>query len=343
MKDNLDDIFNLIYETAQNGVFEIWYEESDTTKIYIPYMMNDALECYVVLNSALLVGNQLEEYKNLTEIEIHKEVDRYALIAKQSDFNTFTVFFEDAKLVKKYYRFDTICHFWEKGQEQWAQLVYIVGTMYDKFAFLGAESCNEIECELLPLIEYAPFRAHAPAKQLFEELYDTTRKGIRLMMKYAFAAKDYSFWIMNIVYLIFKTDVIARYLSVKLTKPNRYKLYDYIYRKCMKGAGAYPERTLAVVQMRNDINDKMLNLGLIGDYPDYYGKNVLVRIVEEHPFTIMDWADFKLKNTLMVTEVNKEVDVKRRFNYGFFEHKVDNVKGYICSIDEFEDKYKKLR
>ena len=213
--------------------------------------------------------------------------------------------------------------------------------MYDKYEFLGDESCNENEMELLHLIEYAPFRYHAPAKALFEELYETTRKGIWIMIKLSFNARDYSFFLLNIFYLIFKFDFVAGWLSGKLKKACRYNLYDYIYRKCVTAASAYPERTQDIVRMRNEVNTLMLKHNLIGVYPDYSGRNVNIRVVEEHPFTIMDWEDVKLKTTFMVTESEDEKYINSKFNYGFFEHKHKEVKGYFCTPQEFFSKYNK--
>lgn len=333
------NIFAMIEEVAENGVFEIWYPgignvEPVDSLIYIPYMMNDALECYIVLENAVLVGRQNAELKEQTKVDIHKEGDRYALVAKQGDDNTFTVFFKAAQLKKKYYQFGRICHFWEKGQEQWSQLVYIIGTMYDKYAFLGDESCNDREKELLRLIEFAPFRYHAPAKQLFEDLYETTKDGARKMLEIAESAGDVAFaWAVKF-YLLFFNEKMARILSKMLTKPSRYKLYDYIYKKATEAANMYPERdygaNLDVKQKREEAHKRLIANGFFGTYPEYIKDNIYIRVVEEHPFTIMDWESVTFRQRLMISECPGRY---KGFNMGFFAGR--KLKGYYCDINDY--------
>lgn len=346
-----NDIFDKINELAEHGVFEIWYpgiesESGELTlgqertgverEIYIPYMMNDALECYIILKKAVLVGEQIHENKNATEVSVHKEGNRFVLVAKQGMENTFTVFFTDAYIEKKYYEFGKICHFWEKGQEQWSQLVYIIGTMFDKYAFLGEESCNKEEIALLRLIEFAPFRSHAPAKQLFEELYETTRKGTKKMMEIAKEAKDLTYYLVTAMYLAFPCEWLAKKLSKMLTKPSRYKLYQYIYEKAVLAASKYPKRTYSkeleeeICKKRSGLDKRFKENGFKGTYPDYNRENTYVRVVEEHPFTIMDWEHIEFKQMLMVSECAGR---HKGINMGFFEDK--NLKGYYCGVEEF--------
>lgn len=337
----ISEVFEKIKELAEEGVFEIWHPREWDGSIYIPYMMNDALECYIILKKAVLVGEQIADRKHQTMVDVHEEDGRFALVARQGDENTFTVFFEDAVMEKKYYRFDTICHFWEPGQEQWSQLVYIIGTMFDKYAFLGEESCNEGEQELIHLIEFAPFRYHAPAKQLFEELYDNTDRGAKKMLELTKEAGDFWYGIMVRFYRIFPTEKLARYLSRLLTKPQRYALYELIYKRAKSAASAYSERVYAkknsesendnnIAVMRKKLNKRFLENGFEGSYPDYVKGNQYVRVVEEHPFTIMDWDDFVLKQTLMVSECNGK---HKGINMGFFTGK--KLRGYFCKPEEF--------
>ena len=55
------------------------------------------------------------------------------------------------------YRYHEIGHFWRDGAEQWRQLVYMIGTIREKYRFLGEEVCNDQEMEIMSLIEFAPF------------------------------------------------------------------------------------------------------------------------------------------------------------------------------------------
>lgn len=327
-------IKDYVIELSDNGVFEIWYP-GNGNDIFVPYMMNDALECYIVLKNASLVGEQNAELKSSTNAKIYEIEDgRYALVAKQSEENTFTVFFKDAVLEKKFYKFDGICHFWDEGQEHWGQLVYTIGTMYDKYAFLKEESCNDEEMYLLPLIEYAPFRSHAPAKKLFEELYDTTSKGTMRMISVALKAKDFTFAALNLLYLIIPCQWLMAKLSERLTCVRSYKLYNYLYNKTMEAASKYPERVYendSLEHVRRNLDKNMKEKGYEGKYPDYSKNNKFIRVVEERPFTIMDWDDFVLKQRFMVSECEGK---QKGFNMGFFAG--SGSKGCIKGVNEYE-------
>lgn len=315
----MEQIFNFILELSENGVFEIW-SPKDSSEVYIPYMMNDALECFIVLEDSVKVGEPREDLKAETKASVHKAEDgRYVLVARQGEENTYTVFFSCGHLEKRYYRFDGICHFWEKGQEHWGQLVYTIGTMFDKYAFLGKESCNRQERYLLALIEYAPFRAYAPAKQLFEELYNTTRRGILRMIAVSVRAGDYFFAIANLPYLVWPNSVMQNFLSKRMRHVRRYGLYTFLYQKTMEAAEKYPERFYGdntLLSCRKKLHQHLLQQGYEGNYPDYHNGNRFVRVVEERPFTIMDWEDFVLRQRLMVSECKGR---RKGFNLGFFQ------------------------
>lgn len=315
----MEQIIDYIFELCENGVFEIWSPDN-SNQIFIPYMMNDALECYIVLEDAVKVGEPQNELKAQTQVMVHQEENgRFVLVAKQGDENTYTLFFSRAHLEKKYYRFDGICHFWDKGQEHWGQLVYTIGTMFDKYAFLGEESCNREEKYLLPLIEYAPFRAYAPAKQLFEELYDTTRKGTFRMMCVAIKAHDFLFAIENVPYLLFQNSKLQQWLTKKLRNIKHYALYNYLYEQTMAAASKYSDRVYKEYDLegsRKQLEKELFAKGYEGSYPDFQKENKYLRVVEERPFTIMDWDDFVLRKRLMISECNGR---KKGYHLGYFE------------------------
>lgn len=322
------DLQDKIQELVDNGAFEIWCPDNEWKDIYIPYMMNDAIECYIRLEGCALVGNPRVHDKKVLEVMLHAEETRFSLVVKQKSDNTYTIFFQQAKWEKKYYRFDGICHFWEQGQEQWGQLVYTIGTMYDKYLFLGEEACNEEEMALMHLVEFAPFRAHAPAKQLFEELYDNTLAGTNTMLKLAWQARDYVFVLGVFLYRVLPVSGLARLLANSLRKESRYSLYQIIYQKTMHAAAQYPMRwNTQLEQMRYELDEHFKQDGYAGKYPDYVKGNEFVRVTEEHPFTIMDWEDIKLRQTLMVSYCNGK---NKGFNRGFFAGK-----GLKCEIIDY--------
>lgn len=345
--ENMNQIKQYIKELSEQGAFELWSPTADSPSIelhniYIPYMMNDAMECYIVLNNASIVGTYNREFIHETTAAFEDgDGKRQLLIVRQSDKNTCTVWFEDAKIVKKLYRFDQICHNWRKGNEQWSQLTYIIGTMYDKYLFNGDSVCNATELSLMKLIEFAPFRFYAPAPELFEELYANTYDGTSTMYRLAKDAHDYSYAFLCLLYKRFPSMPLAKYLSKRLASSKRFCLYQSIYNKAIQGASAYPSRQYlkpsdneAITALRDSADQKMHSIGFTGSYPEYQRNNTYVRITEEHPFTIMDWDDVIFSQSFMVSECRAH---KKGMNLGFF-----NGKGLSCQVmnrDEFFEKY----
>lgn len=128
-------------------------------KYYIPYMMNDALECLLILEQCRMTGRYLVDFKGTTQAHMAKDGEVYLLVVRQGDDNVFTIWFSSIREEMTCYQYHRIGHFWVKGQEQWRRLVYIVGTLYDKYSYMGDTVCTQAEKELLPLMELAPFRA----------------------------------------------------------------------------------------------------------------------------------------------------------------------------------------
>lgn len=341
-----DELEKLILELTDNGVFEIWYPQIGyenrksryTGDIYIPYMMNDALECYILLKDAVMTGHPAKRTEDMIiEVSIHMEGERAVLLVSEDEENKYTIFFEDAQLIKKYYEYGGICHFWEPGHIQWSQLVYIIGTMYDKYAFLGDEACNEEEKELKGLIEFAPFRYHAPARKLFEELYETTRRGACKMLKLAVKAKDAGYATAVLMYMLFPAEKLAIILSDMLNRKSRYRLYNYIYERAQIAASGYPERDYGhemntfIAEKRKNVDVSLKKQGFCGKYPEYKKSNTYIRVVEEHPFTIMDWEDMEYRQTFLVSEGDGR---HCGYNLGFFEN--SGAVGKVILPDEYK-------
>ena len=79
------------------------------------------------------------------------------MVVKQGEDNVFTLWFEEITEQLACYQYHEIGHFWVQGMEQWRQLVYMIGTIYDKYEYLGEEVCTEKELELIPLMGVRSF------------------------------------------------------------------------------------------------------------------------------------------------------------------------------------------
>lgn len=204
----LDDLEDLI----SDNVLELSFDKEQSL-CHIPYMMNDALECYYTLSEASMQGSFDPDFSKdeqgwpLPVYDICESPDlqtrisfidgrdsgrRSGLIIYQGKDNVSTLWFRDLKKECFSYRYHEIGHFWVNESEQWRRLTYIIGTAYDKYLFLDKELalkvCNEKELALLPAMEFAPLRYWYPVDASIFGRYPDTIEGVdfflRLSVKY---------------------------------------------------------------------------------------------------------------------------------------------------------------
>ena len=315
--------------------------DNSTKNFYIPYMMNDALECYLLLKNGRMTGKYLPDFKGEISAEfIYQPSDSTnkewpdntakssrinnssAIIFRQGTDNVFTIWFEDAFRVLKCYRYDQIGHFWVKGEEHWRRLVYIIGTIYDKCEYMGNQVCNEKEIALLPLMEFAPFRMYSPIHESLDEYYSESSEGLTCMTSLAEEANDREFLRFLNIYRLAPTKFIRNILFHALNHPNRQKLYELIFYKVQEASAFYPERSYhpsfnaEIDAARKQTATQLCEKGFSGKYPLFQKENIQVLAMEEHPFTILEAKDFSFRIQLMMSET---ADDSSRLNAGFFK------------------------
>ncbi len=298
------------------------------TDYYIPYMMNDALEDYLILKNCRMVGEYIHDTELEQQMQLAKDENGYVLAVRQGNENAFTLYFETIEESVEFYQYHEIGHFWVKGQEHWRQLVYIVGTIYDKFQYLGEKSCNDAELEILPLMEFAPFRYWSPIHESLDDMYPDTYEGIAFAKTLAKEAGDQELYRWIRFYEKFPMERISHIISKKLLSAKREAFYELIWKKVETASLPYPKRVygkeacLEMEQIRKQAEDTLLKRGFAGTYPVYTKGDTQIRVMEEHPFTIMEWDHYKFRVQFMVSQCREH---KR--NSGFF--KGPGRKGWI--------------
>ena len=136
LQPDMPRAFYMLAELFDYGSFELCRHDG---MYIIPYIMNDAVECYITIKNAVLKGNYQNEDEIISaRLTARDNGEGYGLIVHQTDC-VFTLWFDDLCIHKACYRYHEIGHFWVKGQEQWRQLVYMVGTIADKYQYMGKE------------------------------------------------------------------------------------------------------------------------------------------------------------------------------------------------------------
>lgn len=297
-------------------------DKHGTQNIYIPYMMNDALECYFLLENGRITGKYLADFTGETTVKAVCDNTLNVLIFHQGKENVFTLWFEAGYQILNLYRYDQIGHFWVKGEEHWRRLVYIIGTIYDKYEYLGERVCNEQELALLPLMEFAPFRYYSPIHESLDEHYVDTELGLETMMQLAIEAGDREYERLLKWYRRFPIRIVSNALIKSLNSPKRQVLYELIYQKMEAASCKYPSRFYTdeinkqISDMRRKATYELTEKGFSGSYPLFSKGKIQIHAVEEHPFTILDWEHFSFRIQFMVSESPGKSDA---LHYGFFK------------------------
>lgn len=321
-----EQLLHYIENLLEQHAFEVQMKNSPNGSLdfYVPYIMNDALECFLLIRNVYLQGEYLNYFYDDTRVELLGSRQRPALVFHQGTSNVFTVWFEDCYQILDCYRYDQIGHFWRKGEEQWRRLVYILGTIHDKCKYMGDNVCNETELELIKLMGFAPLRMYTPINESLDEIYPDSEEGFQLIQKYAEEVDDQFFLKLLKLYEKLHFPFVANLLFRTMNYSGRYKLYQHIYEKVVKASEAYPDREYPselgefIRSSRIEVSTILKDYGFEGIYPLFHRRNMQIFCVEEHPFTILESEDFSFRIQFMVSESENS---KHPLHYGFFHTK----------------------
>ena len=118
----------LIPEKIRTESGRISDKASASMDIPLVYLMNDAVESFLVLKNARMTGNYVRDYEGEFEGSVEKAdwdlcEAEYILVIHQGQ-NVFTVFFEDILLETQLYNYGELGHFWVKGYENLRVMEY---------------------------------------------------------------------------------------------------------------------------------------------------------------------------------------------------------------------------
>lgn len=295
-------------------------EDKTSGDYMLPYMMNDALEYYLIMKECRLTGAYLQEEKILSAEIIYEGFDaeqnclakknnRYVLILRQENGNVCTLYFKEIQESVQCYQYHRIGHFWVKGQERWRQLVYKIGTIYDKYEYFEERFCNDKEKALRDLILFAPFHYWSPINEPLDQYYPNAEEGLEVMERLARESGDrrYLGWlgIYKAASLPLLKKWMTKFMAKQLLKPERQKLYEIIYQKVCEASLEYPERDYGdtvnrwMEEERSRIDAELKKDGYTGAYPEYEKDGKRMIAMEEHPFTVMESERYKFRIQLM--------------------------------------------
>ena len=174
--------------------------QTESGELRLIYLMNDAVESFLVLKNARMTGNYVRGYEGEFEGSVEK-ADRdlceaeYILVVHQGQ-NVFTVFFEDVLLETHLYNYGELGHFWVKGYENLRVMEYQIAILRDKYEYLGEKYCTEYEGKLAMLRDFPPlnylFYPAVPEKYIVpvDNPWEVTVEALAVMQELATEAGD---------------------------------------------------------------------------------------------------------------------------------------------------------
>lgn len=231
-------------EILKLGVFEPLIEGNC---IKLVYLMNDAVESFLVFEKGRMVGECLPEDNRETKVSLDDAGREFVLVVRQPSGNVFTVFFERISMEVQLYNYANIGHFWMDGMEELRQIEYKVAILSDKYDYLGREYCNSEELALVSLAEFPPlhFFPSVPEKYRVirkdEEVLDSN--AVNYMQDIARAAGDVELLECLNRYSRKPCMEGAKIVAEMFTKKEHEAVLDVWLAKVQSAAGAYPERT----------------------------------------------------------------------------------------------------
>ena len=314
------DTFEMLEELLEQQQFELLIENGiengiEEKRIRLVYLMNDAVESFLIFDKVRLTGNYLENYEGPLKSSLSEEENQYVLSVWQGE-NVVTLFFENLELEVHLYNYGEIGHFWVPGYEYLRQLEYRIAIARDKLEYLGEEFCTEEEAKLVQLADFPPLNyccyPAVPAKYIVpkEAPWVPSEAAFAIMEELAEEAKDRSLLQLLAFYRHFPNPVIARLVARALHQNRHRAVIDLLTEKLKKEAADYPNRSFgekADKQLNSLIKKaKMLQQNLAE-------QGVKAEVLREEPFTTArDSLDFQV--FLMVWKKgwrNRKVEIKK--------------------------------
>ena len=280
-----NEVLEKLVQLLEQNQFELIFTEQD---IRLVYLMNDAVESFLVFQNARMTGKYRDDYDGELEATLEKQGQKFVLIVHQGD-TVVTLFFENLIQENHFYEYGTIAHFWVKKYEYLRQLEYRLAILRDKYDYLGEKSCNEKEKQLAQLVDFPPLNyccyPAVPAKYIVprENPWEPSEDALMVMEELAERAGDRFLKVVLKLYRKYPIPFLAKRIGNMLHRNRHSKVVDLIDREIQEASKKYPCRyfgrdiELKAYQTMNAVKERQNQLKEKGQ------QSVILR---EEPFTI---------------------------------------------------------
>ena len=259
----LSDPFEKLKLLLDQGEFELLEDEAEKNKgnrYRLVYLMNDAVESFLVLENGRMTGEYQREYDGEIEAELREyegtetfrettegRKKKYVLTVHQGE-SVCTLLFTGLKEEVSLYNYGEIGHFWVKGYEYLRQLEYTFAILRDKREYLGDRYCNRREQKLAALADFPPLNYTcypAISKEYLverDDAWSSTGQALTVMEELLKEVGDKQLLRLVRLYAMFPVKVLARYIAMQLHRAKHQKVIQTLQQQVRQAAKNYPER-----------------------------------------------------------------------------------------------------
>lgn len=284
-------------EQAKKKNSERTVRKPSSSEIRLVYLMNDAVESFLIFRKARLTGSYISDYEGFLKSSLNREGDEYILVVWQGE-NVVTLFFQDLDLEVHLYNYGEIGHFWVPEYEYLRQLEYRIAIARDKLEYLGQEFCTEEEQSLVQLADFPPLNyccyPAVPRQYIVpkEDPWIPSAQAFQVMEKLIKEVQDYSLLRLLQLYEKFPSPLVARIFARALHKTRHAAVVALLTSKIKKEAGNYPNRSFgekadhqlnSLLSKARKLQEKLAQDGICAE------------VLREEPFTTArDSLDFQV-------------------------------------------------
>lgn len=288
----LPDTFYKLAELLEQDQFELLLSKNRIKDMHrkqdisLVYLMNDAVESFLVFHNATITGQYKSEYEGGLLAVLDKKEEEYVLVVHQGD-SVITLFFEDLLQQNNLYNYGDLGHFWVKGYEYLRLLEYRLAILRDKCDYLDIDCSTPEERKLAALVEFPPLNyccyPAVPEKYIVprQNPWQPSDEAIDLMIEIAKEAGDKLFVHILSYYKKDNSKLMSRFIARMLHR-----------KKLQKAASIYPVRSFGI---ENDIQIQKCLEKAKQKKQELKEKGIKADIIREEPFVeAQDSVQYKI-------------------------------------------------
>ena len=243
------DTLAMLEELLEQDQFELLIpKDGSVEKLRLVYLMNDAVESFLVFENARMTGAYLEDYEDTLTYSISKDGSDYVLVVWQGE-HAVTILFENLELEVHLHDYGKIAHFWVPKYEYLRQLEYRIAILRDKYEYLGSEYCMPEEQKLAHLAYFPPLNyccyPAVPEKYIvpIEDPWNPSEQALDVMEELAKEAGNRKLERMLLLYRRFPYPFLAKRIAAMFHRTTCADVVDLLDQKLRQAVENYPRRS----------------------------------------------------------------------------------------------------